>query len=282
MYQALTLFSVFIASRRAETIERIVRGLTWFMFDLCKLRRKLILNNLQIAFGKEKSAEELEKIGRESVYHFLCSLFEIMYSAKNKIHEDIQIIGKENLDRALAPQKGAYVICCHVGNWEAMGAAYTHSLTPAHVIVKKIGVPSVNRFIEETRDRIGFRYVKREKKGDAYRQIGQILGRNEIVGFVMDQARPGEPRLPFFGTPAKTNTSFAAIWRRTPAPIVPSFIVRRAFNKHTLYVWPEIAVTTTNDDKADILSHSQQFNNTVEAMIRQAPEQYFWMHNRWK
>lgn len=282
MYQALTIFAGFVASRQIDSIDRIIRAMTWFMFDLCKFRRKLILSNLHIAFGKEKSATELVNIGRASVYHFLCSLFEILYSAKNSIREDIQIVGKENLDCALAPRKGAYVICCHIGNWEAMGAAYTHSLTPAYVIVKKIGVASVNRFIEETRDRIGFRYVKREKKGDAFRQIGQILGRNEIVGFVMDQARPGEPRLPFFGTPAKTNTSFAAIWRRSPAPIVPSFIVRRSFNKHTLYIWPELAIANSEVEKADILRHSQQFNDTVEAMIRQCPEQYFWMHNRWK
>jgi len=113
LYQALTIFAGFVASRQIDSIDRIIRAMTWFMFDLCKFRRKLILSNLHIAFGKEKSATELVNIGRASVYHFLCSLFEILYSAKNSIREDIQIVGKENLDRALAPRKGAYVICCH-------------------------------------------------------------------------------------------------------------------------------------------------------------------------
>ena len=102
-----------------------------------------------------------------------------------------------------------------MGNWEAMGAAWA-LVTPAHVLVKKVGSSSVDRFVSELRDRNGFLTVKRKKKGDGFSAIRDVLARGEIVGFVMDQARPGEPKLPFFGRPAKTNTSFAAIWRQDP------------------------------------------------------------------
>ena len=98
----------------------------------------------------------------------------------------------------------------------------------------------------------------------------------------MDQARPGEPKLPFFGHPAKTNTSFAAICRRFRAPIVPSFVLRQSFNRHVQYFLPEVSLEYTGDTDADILKQSTEFNAVVETCIRRCPEQYFWLHNRWK
>jgi KDO2-lipid IV(A) lauroyltransferase len=88
--------------------------------------------------------------------------------------------------------------------------------------------------------------------------------------------------MPFFGTPAKSQTSLAAIWRKRPAPILPIAIERLAYGRHRLRVWPPLQVEKTNDVEADILRITGQCNQMLEKMIRVAPEQYFWLHNRWK
>ena len=98
----------------------------------------------------------------------------------------------------------------------------------------------------------------------------------------MDQSRPGNPYLEFFGQPARTNTSFAAIWRRCPAPIIPGYIVRHEFGRHTVHFLPEVTLDQTENEEEDILRHSRIMNGVIEGVVRQHPEQYFWMHNRWK
>lgn len=97
----------------------------------------------------------------------------------------------------------------------------------------------------------------------------------------MDQSRPGEPRLPFFGKPAKTNTGLATIWRRTQAPILPAFIRRVDVNRHVVTILPPVCMSFKSDSE-DMTVASAHFNEKMESMIRQAPEQYFWLHNRWK
>ena len=99
---------------------------------------------------------------------------------------------------------------------------------------------------------------------------------------MMDQSRPGSPRLPFFGHPAKTNLGLATLWQRYPAPIIPGFIHRSELGKHIVELQSPLDIETTEDRKADILAHSEQFNRAMETMIADKPEQYFWLHRRWK
>ncbi|MCX6131608.1 MAG: lysophospholipid acyltransferase family protein, partial [Proteobacteria bacterium] len=112
--------------------------------------------------------------------------------------------------------------------------------------------------------------------------IREVLARGEIVGFIIDQARPGEPRLPFFSKPAKTNTSLAAIWCRARAPIVPVFIHRQSFGHHIIECQPELVLQETASSADDIIHNSLIFNRVVETAVRRYPEHYFWFHNRWK
>ena len=281
IYQILRGASALICQLPPAVIEGLARALAWFGFDFLRLRRRLVLRNLSVAFPGKPSAE-LRSIARQSYYHFILTALEFFYSRRHDIASTVQFQGEEHLRQALTEGKGAYILCMHLGNWEAMGAAITRNIAPAHVLVKKVGSSQVDRFVSELRQHNGFLTVKRQKKGDGLKAIGEILRRGEIVGFVMDQARPGEPKLPFFGHPAKTNTSFAAISRRFSAPIVPSFVQRLRFNQHVEYFLPPLQLHYTDDGEADITRQSIAFNAVVEECIRRCPEQYFWLHNRWK
>jgi len=281
MYWLLRALSAIITRLPAGAIDRLAKALAWIGFDCVRLRRGVVLHNLAIAFP-EKSAAERRAIGRASYYHFLLTAFEFFYSRAIDVAATVTMKDEHYLRDALAAGHGAYVLCMHLGNWEAMGAACTRNFVPSYVLVKKVGSSSVDRFVSECRRHNGFLTVKREKKGDGLKAIAEALKCGEIVGFVMDQARPGEPKLPFFGHPAKTNTSFAAICRRFRAPIVPSFVLRQSFNRHVQYFLPEVSLEYTGDTDADILKQSTEFNAVVETCIRRCPEQYFWLHNRWK
>ncbi len=282
MYAALSTLSYSLACLPTKALEGVGHALSFLVFDIMRFRRQLILSNLEIAFGDRYTPEQRVQVGRASVYNFALTILETLVSVRRPIDADVTVQGERHLREALAQGKGAYILCFHMGNWEAMAAKMTKAFVPSHVLVKKIRSPGLSRWVEETRRRNGFHWIKREKKGDGFRGIREVLGRGEIVGFAFDQTRPGEPRLPFFGKAAKTNTSFAAIWRRYPAPIVPAYIKRESFGVHTLKFFPEVPMKCSSDFEADILAQSQEFNGVLENLIRECPEQYFWLHDRWK
>ena len=151
-----------------------------------------------------------------------------------------------------------------MASWDAQAAVMTRQFAKTHVIAKKVGSAGTNRFINELRMKNGFFPIVKVKKGEGFQAIKSVLTSGEILAFAMDQARPGEPRLPFFGSPAKTNTSLAAIWRKAPAPIVPGFAKRLAPGKHEITFLPEVDLEVTEDTKKDIINHSIQFNEIVE------------------
>ena len=223
-----------------------------------------------------------KEIGYKSIFSFLHTEMEFLASRGGRLAEKVSFVGKEHLENALGKGSGAYVLCIHMGSWEAMGAAMTKEIETTNVVVKKVGGPKTDAYITWLRELNGFRIIKRKKKGDAFKGIKETISDNKIVGFVMDQARPGEPYLPFFGHPAKTNTSLAAILQRCPAPVIPGYCERFSDGKYRVEFLEPLELKSTGDSKLDIIENSKIFNFTVEKMIRKCPEQYFWLHNRWK
>lgn len=241
-----------------------------------------MLKNLDIAFPTEYTRAEKVVLARKSFSHFLQTILEVLISKKHPIDKDVEVFGSEYLDEALAREEGCYIMAFHMGNWEAMGATLTRRFRPTYTAVKKVGSDGLNRFVEERRQANGLYWIPRTSPGAAVKRMFQILKEGNIVGFIMDQARPGEPRLPFFSQTAKTNTSLAAIWNKRPAPILVACMVRTAFGSHKLALYPALELQKTGDKDADILANSLIFNQAVERNVRKHPEQYFWFHNRWK
>lgn len=282
MYSALKFFVWCLALVPLPILDALSRVMTFVFFDLFRIRRKLMLKNLTIAFGESYGPSEKKRIARTAFRNFLQTIFESLVSHRHPIDGKVAVEGRTILDEALAEGRGTYILCLHMGNWEALAAAISHQFRPAYAVMKTIGSAGVTRFVEELREKNGVYWIKRKAKGDAYRQMVEILNRGEIVGFMMDQARPGEPRLPFFSQDAKTNTSLAAIWQKRPAPIVVASIVRRRFGEHLLTVGPRLEPEDLGDPKSDAIRNSILFNRAVEDVIRRNPEHYFWFHNRWK
>lgn len=282
MYYVLRIVSAFLAFLSVGKIDLLAKFLTFLCYDVLAVRKSLILANLQRAFGKELSPGALRSIGHTSSYNFFLTVFEFLRASKIDLAGKIEFRGRENIERALDKGKGVFILCTHTGNWEAMGAAVTRFVAPAHVIVKTVGSPQVNRFVNEIRAQNGFLVLKRKKNSNVLLTIKRILKRGEAIGFVIDQARPGEPRIDFFGHPAKTNTTLAAMYRITRSEVVPGFIRREGIGRHTVEFLPALDLEVTDDRDGDVLRLTKQFNAVAEDMIRKNPEQYLWMHNRWK
>jgi KDO2-lipid IV(A) lauroyltransferase len=282
LYWILNTFSIVLTALGKGIQRAFAFCLAILIYRILRFRRSLIIENLTRAFGNEKTAAEIDALGFQSTHQFITTIIEFLGSHDGSVANDVTIEGDDHVTQAMAEGKGVFILCCHMGSWEAMGGAMTKRFGPSYVVVKKVGSPGVDRFVREMRTRNRFLSIERRGKGTGSEAIRQALGRNEIVGFVMDQARPKEPKYLFFGHPAKTNTTFAAIWRKNPAPVIPAYIERVSFGKHVLRILPRLDIAATDDLDADITRLTTLFNAEVEKIVRACPGQYFWMHNRWK
>ena len=264
-----------------STLDRMAHWIGWIGFSLLRIRRKLILQNLRIAFPDKEESDRI-RIAAASFYHFTATVLELLSVRDGTLGATITFRGEEHLRQALQQNQGVYIICGHQGNWEAMAAAVSMRVRNAYVVVKSVGSPGTDRFLTELRKKNGIFRIPRMKKGDGMRGMIEAMHRNEVVGFMVDQARPGAPFLPFFGKRAKTNTSMAYIWSQQKAPLLSVHTHRIAFGRHETILSPPFELKETGDLQADVLTHSAQFNIAMEEMIRAYPEEYLWMHNRWK
>lgn len=289
----------------ASTAEHLAKALG----DLCWLalpsRRAVVRRNLSIAASSiatshivlcDKPSVDIERTARESFRHTAMTLIEFLRGYRHPWSDATTIEGREFIDAALAENRGAYILVAHQGNWEACGATLSKQIRPAHALVKKVGGQAMNAFVLRMRRANGFKPIDRTRKGDGVRAIIRALAAGEMAVFVMDQSRPGEPKIPFFGVSAHSNTGLATLWLRHPAPIVPIWMERISFGRHRLHILPQLALnhvynrqsgSVDNDNsgqakKAAIIAITQQFNETLESLISQKPEQYFWLHRRWK
>ena len=280
-YRVLMSIRGFLSKLSDSSLDRLARGMAVLAFDILRLRRRVVLRNLEIAFGDRFNHAERVRIGRRSAYHVAMHALELI-ARTDSLSDQVEVVDRHHLDEALKAGKGAYILASHLGSWEASGASVSRQVAPAHVIVKPLKSPGPDRFLQELRRASGFLTIERRSKGDAYRQMRRILEKNELVGIAFDHARPDSPKYPFFSRPAKTNTSVAFIHRRHPAPFLPICMTRIGPCRHRLQVLPPLQLQISDDIDADVEANTRMFQKTMEDIITQHPEHYFWYHNRWK
>ncbi len=281
MYFFMHALSWTLSQVPISMLDRMAQAIGWFAFSALRIRRNVILKNLRIAFP-EKTKEQHLEIAAASFYHFTCTVLELLSVRNGTLGDTVIIHGEHHIREALEQNQGVYIICGHQGNWEAMASAASHRIRHAYVVVKSVGSPGTDRFLTELRTKNGLFRIERKSKGDGVRGMLKAMKRNELVGVMVDQSRPGAPFLPFFGKMAKTNTGMAYIWSRYKAPLVSAYTRRISFGRHEVTFSPQFDLKVTGDLQADVLTHSTQFNAAMEEMIRACPHQYLWMHNRWK
>lgn len=281
-YWLLKSFAIVLSFLPPWLCAVFARGLAFLAIDVLRVRRRVINRGLDFAFGPELTPERRYALTKESAYSFALTVIELLRAVRLPLGHDVTFTNRDVVDTALASGKGCFIMVCHIGNWEVFAAQVSQQIKQVHVPVKKVGSAGVNRLVEEIRHKHNFLTVPRTKKGEAYRAILGGLKRGEIIGFMMDQSRPGEPRIPFFGEPAKTNTSLATMWLRLQVPVIPGTIKRVGIFKHEVSFYPPLELEKTGDDAQDVLRIAERCNKAIEQVIRDNPEQYFWFHNRWK
>lgn len=257
---------------------------TWFGFRCLGIRRKLVDGNIQRALPNIP-ARRRRQIAIESVYHNILTFMEFLRAIR--LDTNLPIEGFEHIQDALKEGRGCYILCPHLGDWEASARATATALLPhgSYALVKPVGSKRVNELVTRIRSRSHFFAIDRDTVGDGVRGIGRLLADNNVIFYVGDQHRPGGAVVDFFGQPARTSTTLAVLWQRHPAPVIPGFSRRLGVGTGVGWAGKPLDLGERRPGqtrKERTLELTEIFNRAMEDMIRQCPEQYFWLHDRWK
>jgi KDO2-lipid IV(A) lauroyltransferase len=254
------------------------------VFTLAGGERRKTLASLRTAFSTECSNDRIKRLARLVWMGLGRNLFEVV-KWRTLTHDQLVSLvaretGWENMEQALKRGKGALVLTAHLGNWELLGAwlAGRHTTT---AVAQKLYDSRFDTLITDLRTNII--KVQMFKRGIALRAILESLKLNNIVIAVVDQDTGKDGVfVPFFHKPAWTQSGSARIALKTGTALVPAFMVRGSDGRFEVHVEPEIKVPRTGDDEKDILETVRRYTDVVEKYVKSYPDQWMWMHERWK
>jgi len=245
--------------------------------------RRIAMRNLRLAFP-DWSPEKIRQTAKRVFQHFGATFIEICQLAtysKDDVMARVQVVGVERWKQELDGNQGLILVSAHLGNWE-FGTQLTACFMqkPTLGVVKKIRFKPLNQWVHNLRTRFGIHVIY--KKG-ALPDMRQALRRNGVVGLLVDQSRRKESvDVNFFGHRVPATPAAAFLGLRCKSPILPIFCVREASGQLTVHVDEPIDIKRTGNLRADIQANTQLITAAVERMIRRYPEQWFWVHKRWK
>ena len=259
-------------------------GLAWVVYLLHARLRQVGMRNLALVFP-EKSESERARILRGEFASLGRQLAEVCkfpaYTLEN-VEQVVVYDGLENYERAYARGKGVLFLTAHFGGWEL--SAFTHSLHGhwMHVVVRAMDNVYLDRLIRKYRTMHGNQIVE---KDDFVRGLLAAMKAGEVVGILMDtnMTPPQGIFVDFFGIPACTASGLARIALRTDAAVVPTFTIwDKQLGKYRLRFDPAVELARTGELESDIHANTQKFTSMIEDYVRKYPEQWLWVHRRWK
>lgn len=246
--------------------------------------RQVGMRNLAIAFPA-KSVGEREQILRamyQSLGWQLAEFCQMPGYTLDRASGFLRYEGLENYLEARRRGKGVLVLTGHIGAWEL--SSFYHSLAsyPMGMVIRRLDNPWVDRFVNRIRCLHGNRVLH---KDDFARGLIAAMRAGETVGVLMDtnMTPPQGVFVDFFGVPACTASGLARIALRTDAAVVPGFTVwDPKLRKYILHFDPVVELIRSDDNEADIVANTAKFTRVIEDIIRRYPDQWLWVHRRWK
>jgi KDO2-lipid IV(A) lauroyltransferase len=265
---------------------RVGEACAWVVWLVAFPLRRVGMTNLTIAFP-DKPQTERTRILRASMLNLgrmAAELAHLPRLSDGDLREMVQFVDEAWLREALTWERptGVLILSGHFGNWELLVYAQGRRGHPVTMVHRPIRNPLIDRWLNEVRAGAGTRLVR---KHHAAREVLRALREKQLLVLPFDQnsTRGLGVFVDFFGLPASTNAGLARVALRADAPIVPAFIVRQGRSaRHLVHVLPIMEAERTGDMQADVLATTARLSAVFEEMVRRFPEQWLWVHKRWK
>ncbi len=253
------------------------------VFRVLEKFRNIAISNLNQAFSSDHQRNRL--IARD-VFRNLAKTGVDWIKLSSFSGEDIdglvtEISGGEYLDRVLSEGRGAILLASHFGNWELLSFYLSVKGYKGCVVAKRIYFYKYDKFITRLRNRFGVNVVYRD---ESPKRLLKTLKRNEILGMLADQDVDSVEGIfvDFFGKPTYTPTAPAKLKMSSGAGLIPVFTIRKPDNTYKIVMEEPLALSLSGNREKDVKLYTQAWTDVLERYIRQYPEQWAWIHRRWK
>lgn len=254
------------------------------LFSLDRKHREITLTNLRRAFRNEKNEREISEIAKacyENLGRSFVEFSRLLRHNPEYVKKYIIIDGFENYINAKEKGRGVLYLTAHCGNWELMALTQALMGYPLSIVARPIDNPYLNRKVEQIRTRYGNKIIEKRR---AMRGILRCLDEKGTIGVLLDQnvTKKEGVFVDFFGESACTNKGMALIASKIGAPVLPAFIHYLGGGRHRIIVGEEIEIERSGDAEKDVISNTSRFTKIIEDHIRKYPEEWLWLHRRWK
>jgi KDO2-lipid IV(A) lauroyltransferase len=251
-------------------------------FAVSKYRR-IALANLREAFGSEKTEAELRSIARGVFQNLAMVAVEMVRFPRinrSNIDDYVKIENAGIVDESFRAGRGTIVLTAHFGNWELLAMTLRVKGYPGVAIGRKIYFHKYDQFLNRLRRVHDVNVIDRE---NSPRSFLKILKENRILGILADQDVDSVDGVfvDFFGRPAFTPAGPVVLAKVTGAKLIPVYLIREGLH-HRFVVERPIELADTGDKERDLVTNTQAWSNVLESYIRKHPDQWVWIHRRWK
>ena len=265
--------------------------LSWLgsaLYTLFPVRRSIVMANMRQALGDRLNEPELRRLAKCFYGHVAKTVAEnlaMMVSSERRIAERVDVIGTEHVLGAAEKGNGVLILTGHFGNWElsAVGAMlqFEQYQNRFHVIRKSLGL-GLERAVFGRFHKAGLRVIRRM---DALTNVLDALENNDVAIFIMDQHNKVGAKgvaVDFFGREAGTHRSLALVARQSDAPVIPAVSYRQPDGRHVMKFPAPLEWVTAEDHREEIYLNTLGYNRVLEGFVLDHPDQWLWMHRRWK
>jgi len=265
---------------------KFAEGLAGLGFILLSKHKRIARESLKTAFGKEKSDQELNLIVKKCFVYMVTSALEMLFLPEKPLllRKKVSIEGECHLDEALSRGKGVILVSAHFGNFPLIMAklpleGYTCSVIMRHMRDTRIEKILFKHHVLYD----GLKIIYSQPRNICVEETIRFLRNNELVFIPMDQNfGTAGVYVDFFGKKAATATGPVIFAERTGAAILPCFIIRQNNDRHKIIFEPPLKWETGKSHNETVLINVQNITNVIEAYIRKYPEEWGWIHRRWK
>ena len=246
--------------------------------------RKLIATHLKFAYGTEKTDKEIRSLVWKIFEMLGKNTGEMLRATRVKdlaeLEEFLTTSGLENYETAIKKGKGVIFLTCHLGAFDLQVSNMALRGLNPNIIGTPLKDERLNELLWDYRNKYGAIAIERGK--ETFRLI-KVLKSGGSVALLIDQDTKVKSRfVNFFGKPAATPVGATVLAMKTGAAVVPTYIYLGSDWKQQMYILPEVPMRRSGDEEADMIFNTQVLTNFIEDTIRKHPDQWVWMHERWK
>lgn len=279
LYDAVSVLMSFLPLPAALAVGR---GLGWFYGNIVRYHRPQALEALARAFPERSDAERRGILAK--MYASLgMNVAELLRMARTKdeyFDKNVEWSDASIVRDALKKGKGLLVLSAHTGNWDILCTTFPRLGTATTIITKEIKNKGVSDYWMGLRAKYGLKFVP---KKNSYRLCLSALKKNEVIGFILDQNMIDTEGIfvDFLGKAACTSPGLAYMSAQSGAPVVPVFAERLQDGRHRMNILPPID-PPPNREPETIREYTQRYTRVIEDFVREHPEQWIWIHRRWR